>query len=100
MLVVCASAGSRSRTFLHHAGSGRAVGQRMFLHMTIRSVQHGGNQHAIRKRLGLGERPLLDFSASLNPLGPPPAAIEAARSAVDRSGLYPEPGCPHLTAKL
>jgi threonine-phosphate decarboxylase len=68
--------------------------------MNIRSVQHGGNPYAIRKRLGLGERALLDFSASLNPLGPPPGAIEAACRAIDRSGLYPEPGCPHLTAKL
>jgi threonine-phosphate decarboxylase len=68
--------------------------------MTIRPVQHGGNPHEIRKRLGLGDRPLLDFSASLNPLGPPRAAIEAARKAIDRSGEYPEPGCPRLTARL
>ena len=42
----------------------------------------------------------MDFSVSLNPLGPPPAAIAAARKAIDRSGEYPEPGCPRLTAKI
>ena len=68
--------------------------------MTSSPIQHGGNQYGIRRRLGLGDRPLLDFSVSLNPLGPPPAAIAAARKAIDRSGEYPEPGCPRLTAKI
>ncbi len=68
--------------------------------MTSSPIQHGGNQYGIRKRLGLGDRPLLDFSVSLNPLGPPPSALAAARKAIDRSGEYPEPGCPRLTAKL
>lgn len=68
--------------------------------MTTSPIQHGGNQYGIRRRLGLGDRPLLDFSVSLNPLGPPPAAVAAARKAIDRSGEYPEPGCPRLTAKL
>jgi threonine-phosphate decarboxylase len=31
----------------------------------------------------------LDFSASINPLGPPPAALEAYRSAVDAISSYP-----------
>ncbi len=68
--------------------------------MTTSPIQHGGNQYGIRRRLGLGDRPLLDFSVSLNPLGPPPSAVAAARKAIDRSGEYPEPGCPRLTAKL
>ena len=54
--------------------------------MTSSPIQHGGNQYGIRRRLGLGDRPLLDFSVSLNPLGPPPAALAAARKAIDRSG--------------
>lgn len=33
----------------------------------------------------------LDFSVSINPLGPPPAAIEAHHSAVSRIGSYPSP---------
>ena len=68
--------------------------------MTSSPIQHGGNQCGIRRRLGLGDRPLMDFSVSLNPLGPPPTVLAAARKAIDRSGEYPEPGCPRLTAKL
>ncbi len=34
---------------------------------------------------------MIDFSTSLNPLGPPPAAIEAYRQAATRIGLYPRP---------
>lgn len=63
-------------------------------------INHGGDPSGVRGRLGLGDAPLVDFSASLNPLGPPPAAIEAARRAIDRADRYPEPGCPRLTERL
>jgi threonine-phosphate decarboxylase len=60
----------------------------------------GGHPESVRRRLGLGEGPLLDFSACLNPLGPPPAAVEAARRALDEVHHYPEPGCPRLTERI
>src|SRR4051794_34870953 len=63
-------------------------------------IPHGGNPASARRRYGLGNGPLLDFSTSLNPLGPPPAAIAAARSALDRVSEYPETGCPRLTERL
>ena len=63
-------------------------------------IHHGGDPASIRRRFHLGDAPLLDFSASLNPLGPPPAAIEAARRAVGEAGRYPEPGAPKLTGRL
>lgn len=68
--------------------------------MTISPIQHGGNQYAIRQRLQLGDRPLLDVSVSMNPLGPPPSAVEAARKALDRAHQYPEPGCPRLVDQI
>jgi threonine-phosphate decarboxylase len=68
--------------------------------VTIRPIQHGGNQAAIRRRLGLGDRPLLDASVAINPLGPPPGAVEAARRALERAGAYPDPGCPRLVEQL
>ena len=68
--------------------------------MITRVIHHGGNQWAIRQRLGLGDRPLLDVSVSLNPLGPPARALEAAHRALDRAGSYPEPGSPRLVATL
>jgi threonine-phosphate decarboxylase len=61
---------------------------------------HGGNPDGVRARLGLGDRPLLDFSASLNPLGPPPSALAAARAAIGRVDRHPEPGCPRLASRL
>ena len=63
-------------------------------------IHHGGDPTGIRRRLGLGDAPLLDFSASLNPLGPPPGAIEAARRAIDQAGNYPEPGHPRLASRI
>jgi threonine-phosphate decarboxylase len=63
-------------------------------------IPHGGNPASVRRRLGLGDAPLLDFSASVNPLGPPPAVLAAARSALDQIDRYPEPGCPRLTEQL
>ena len=63
-------------------------------------IQHGGNQSAIRTRLRLGNRPLLDFSAPLNGLGPPPGAVSAVRRSTDSIGRYPEPGSPRLVERL
>lgn len=68
--------------------------------MIISPVQHGGNQYAIRKRLKLGDLRLMDFSVSLNPLGPPRSAVAAARKAMRRAGQYPEPGNPRLVEAL
>ncbi|MBY0395096.1 MAG: aminotransferase class I/II-fold pyridoxal phosphate-dependent enzyme [Thermoleophilia bacterium] len=63
-------------------------------------IQHGGNQSAIRARLRLGNRPLLDFSAPLNGLGPPAGAVAAVRRATETIGRYPEPGAPRLVERL
>ena len=63
-------------------------------------IQHGGNQSAIRARLRLGNRPLLDFSAPLNGLGPPAGAVTAVRRSTDSIGRYPEPGSPRLVERL
>ena len=63
-------------------------------------IQHGGNQSAIRARLRLGNRPLLDFSAPLNGLGPPAGAVTAVRRVTDSIGRYPEPGSPRLVERL
>ncbi len=66
----------------------------------MKTIPHGGNPAAVRRNLRLGNIPLLDFSASLNPLGPPQSAVEAARRALDRVDRYPEPGCARLTERL
>lgn len=51
---------------------------------------HGGNAPA----------EMLDFSASLNPLGPPPAALEAYQNARSTIAAYPEPYAESLLPRL
>ena len=55
--------------------------------------EHGGNIYR-------WPRPMLDFSANLNPLGMPPAVRRALRRAIPRCGAYPDPACTALTAAL
>ena len=69
-------------------------------YQATKPIQHGGNQAAIRARLKLGNRPLLDFSAPLNALGPPPGAVSAVREATEAIDRYPEPGSPRLVERL
>lgn len=69
-------------------------------HRAKNPIQHGGNQANIRARLKLGNRPLLDFSAPLNGLGPPPAAVAAVRAATETIDRYPEPNSPRLVERL
>lgn len=60
-------------------------------------LTHGGDVAGYRIRYG---RAPLDFSASLNPLGMPPAVRDAAREAVDASIPYPDPFCRDLVAAI
>src|SRR4051812_30928950 len=45
-------------------------------------------------------RPALDFSVNVNPLGPSPAVVAAIREAVSDIARYPDPGCRELTERL
>lgn len=51
---------------------------------------HGGQALALANELGCPAAAILDFSASLNPLGPPVEALAAAQAAVAESCHYPE----------
>lgn len=54
---------------------------------------HGGDVFAY-------ERPVLDFSANLNPLGMPDGVRQAVRDAADAPSQYPDPFCRDLTARI
>ena len=43
---------------------------------------------------------LLDFSASINPLGPSPLVLQAIQDALPTIGRYPDPECRELTDRL
>ncbi|BDG60898.1 threonine-phosphate decarboxylase CobD [Caldinitratiruptor microaerophilus] len=61
---------------------------------------HGGDVYAAAARWGLDPDRVLDFSANLNPFGPPPGVVEAVRAALGRIRLYPEPHSATLAAAL
>jgi threonine-phosphate decarboxylase len=57
------------------------------------AVNHGGDVYAIARRLGIGENEVVDFSASINPLGMPDVSRRAILDAIRLSGNYPDRGC-------
>lgn len=64
----------------------------------ITPVVHGSLSNAELAAYGFAREEVLDFSASLNPLGPSPLALEALRT-VDVA-RYPEDGAPDLRRAL
>ena len=54
------------------------------------AVMHGGNIFRVAEQRGVPWQQVIDFSASINPLGPSPAAREAILAAMDRIAHYPE----------
>ena len=63
-------------------------------------IKHGGDLTGIRRRLGLGDLPLLDFSTGVNPLGPPPGLVDAAKTALGHVERHPEAGSPRLVERI
>ncbi|MFH1680084.1 MAG: threonine-phosphate decarboxylase CobD [Candidatus Eisenbacteria bacterium] len=51
--------------------------------------RHGGAPKHDQDRLGLPRRPVLDFSVSLNPLGPPRCLREAWPGLLEEAAVYP-----------
>ncbi|RNC69205.1 MAG: threonine-phosphate decarboxylase [Desulfuromonadales bacterium] len=51
---------------------------------------HGGTIFAVARQLGIAPEEILDFSASINPLGPAPGVREAVCAAFDRLIHYPD----------
>lgn len=64
------------------------------------TFDHGGNVFAVARQLGVPPEEILDFSASINPLGPPPGVRDAVTAAFDRLVHYPDSGCAELAAAL
>jgi threonine-phosphate decarboxylase len=61
--------------------------------MTALAPFHGGQIRQIADRFGVPSSGLLDFSANVNPQGPPPSVIAALRQALDEPSIltnYPD----------
>lgn len=64
------------------------------------AVRHGGNRRVLAARAGRGAGEILDFSASINPLGMPGAVHAALRASLDDLADYPDPDCIALRAAI
>jgi len=54
-------------------------------------LDHGGNRRLLAKAAGLPEEEILDYSANINPLGPPPWLGEAVAEGLAGIAVYPDP---------
>ncbi|MFA6001048.1 MAG: threonine-phosphate decarboxylase CobD [Thermoleophilia bacterium] len=61
---------------------------------------HGGRRMEAQRRFGIPKEELLDFSASINLLGPSPDALAAVRAATSEIAYYPEEDCAGLLATV
>ncbi|GEM_PF-449174 len=59
--------------------------------MILDHLNHGGNTRLIAAASGLPESRILDFSANINPFGPPPWLAEAMEEGLSRITFYPDP---------
>ena len=59
---------------------------------------HGGNIYAASRRTGIPLSQILDFSASINPLGVPKRAALLMKEHINRLPHYPEPYAEGLAA--
>lgn len=64
------------------------------------AVTHGGNIFEAARELNCDWRDILDFSASINPLGPSPAVRDAITGAIDQIVHYPDPYACRLQTAL
>lgn len=62
--------------------------------------EHGGQIHRWKKEFGLSDADIVDFSANINPLGPPQNVIEKIKKELDNLPNYPEPDALELCEKL
>ncbi|MFN3360689.1 MAG: threonine-phosphate decarboxylase CobD [Pseudanabaenaceae cyanobacterium] len=57
----------------------------------MQAFRHGGNRAEWAKVAGVFPQELVDFSASINPLGPPPSVLSALQGALPEIAYYPDP---------
>jgi len=65
-----------------------------------RAYSHGGTVLSTARQLGVPPESILDFSASINPLGPAAGVRSALAEAFKLACHYPEPGSPALCSAL
>ncbi len=66
----------------------------------VSSPRHGGNRQWAAPIAGVSPREMLDFSANINPLGPPPSALAAIQAHLEELRHYPDPDYRELKLAL
>ncbi len=61
---------------------------------------HGGNIKVLAESAGVKAKDLLDFSANINPLGPPQWLRPLINSQIESLIHYPDPACSELTGAI
>ena len=61
---------------------------------------HGGNVYKAAQAQQIPVEKIMDFSASINPLGPPAVVLRAIRSSLKQIVHYPDPDCRQLRKVL
>ena len=61
---------------------------------------HGGNIYGAAERLGLDKSEIIDFSASINPLGIPKAVLAGIKDSLRYIHNFPDPDAKQLTRSL
>jgi threonine-phosphate decarboxylase len=61
---------------------------------------HGGNVYKVAQEQRIPVERIMDFSASINPLGPPAVGLRTIRSALKQIVHYPDPDCCQLRQEL
>ncbi|TLY24724.1 MAG: threonine-phosphate decarboxylase [Nitrospirae bacterium] len=61
---------------------------------------HGGNVYKVAREQRIPVERIMDFSACINPLGPPTVGLRAIRSALKQIVHYPDPDCWKLRQAL
>ena len=64
------------------------------------NYKHGGNLRELAGKIGLSESDICDFSANINPLGPPDWLRSVISRAVDSVVNYPDPNCKKLVETI
>ena len=67
--------------------------------MTVRPT-HGGNRNWAAQLANCNPEEILDFSASINPLGPPPSVLTALAEQLQTLTAYPDPNYTQLRSAL
>lgn len=63
-------------------------------------IDHGGDIYSLMDETGLPEGEIIDFSASINPLGPPESVVNEIKKQLKNLIHYPDPDAKRLRLKL